>query len=115
MPYASKGCLCSHVTKWDNKVCTPLKIVDISLSCPDVQQRKSKLCAQLCQCLYRVKHASWEPKGYIRSENLSGSVCKENMQELWSLSPVSVLRLTLTGELTQLSQELFNVSHPHGP
>ena len=53
----------------------------------------------------RGKHASWEQKGYTRSENPSGNVCKENMQEQWNLSPVSAQRPILTGEL---------VPFPHG-
>lgn len=54
-------------------------------------------------CSYRGKHASWEQKGYIRSGNQSGNVCKENMQAPWNLSPVSAQRPTLTGELVLLS------------
>lgn len=54
-------------------------------------------------CPYRGKHASWEQNGYIRSENQSGSVCKENMQELWNLNPVSAQRPILTGELVLVS------------
>lgn len=51
---------------------------------------------------YRGKRASWEQNGYIRSENQRESVCKENMQELWNLNPVSAQRPILTGKLVLL-------------
>lgn len=50
-------------------------------------------------CPYRGKRASWEQNGFIRSENQSGNVCKENTQALWSRNPVSAQRPILTGEL----------------
>lgn len=66
-------------------------------------------------CPYRGKHASWEQKGYIRSENQSVSVCKENMQELWNLNPVSAQRPILTGKLVlSHTVESFCKSNPHG-
>lgn len=61
-------------------------------------------------CPYRGKPASWEQKGYIRRENQSGNVCKENTQELWSQSPASAQRPILTGELVLFSHGVIGYS-----